>query len=384
MLGHGEWWREEEGCFVFHDSDSDPDFRESGPNLYHFRTATLPEVFQVQQESWKMIVEQKIPLPARKIKIYDESGSLTEVRKFPSLIQSTTERPPSHPLDCDSQPPSQDLHTPNRESSNQQTASEETVLAAKIPRDTCSASTPVPSTGTALQPAQPTPTQQHPTTISTTPCDMDEINISLPTCGTPASTPLAGRLHHNIEACTPHREAPTMPPCRLTMNGTESNDGSPTSPDIEDEDLFGIFPEEEREHEEEEVETIINTKEDEPVLVQENGQNSNQLQSSNAKHIASVIGVSEIVIRFDKLRGQLKDHRNPSRQALDEHKTLLSQIGQQILQARTSVLTQIKAFEHDYFSKHDTLPPNETAEYKLLTNKYRNAVKLLRKLKIDL
>lgn len=156
------------------------------------------------------------------------------------------------------------------------------------------------------------------------------------------------------------------------MNTTESNEVSSLCPDFEDEDLFGIFPAQERETGEEEVEIIINITDDEAVLEQEHGQN---LQSSNAKHIAFVIGVNDIVVRFDNLRAQLKTQRNPSRQALDEYKTLLSQVGQQILQARSSVLAQMKSFEQDFFSKYDTLPlPSETPKNELLTKKYHNAV----------
>lgn len=87
------------------------------------------------------------------------------------------------------------------------------------------------------------------------------------------------------------------------MNTTESNEVSSLCPDFEDEDLFGIFPAQERETGEEEVEIIINITDDEAVLEQEHGQN---FQSSNAKHIAFVIGVNDIVVRFDNLRAQLK------------------------------------------------------------------------------
>ncbi len=393
VLGHGEWWREDEAGFVFHDSDSDPDFRESGPNLHHFRTTTLQEVFQVQRESWKMIVDQHIPLPALQIKLFDhDNGSLTEVRNFPSQLQSTTVLP-SQPPDPQSQPTSRDLHTPNpraREnhtSLNQQdiTAPEEMVHTPTVSTDTHSGNTSVlNATPTAIQLNLPTPISQYTTSLSTvpSPTDMDETIISLPTSDTPASTPLSS---HDHVLSTPQREAPTVPSRRLTMNTPESSDVSPTCPDVEDEDLYGIFPNEDRETGEEEVETIINTTEDEPELEQEHDRNSDRLQSSNAKHIASVIGVTDIVIRLDELRAQLKKQQNPPRHAREEHKTLLSQVGQQILHARTSMLMQIKAFEHDFFTKHDRLPiPSETSEYKILTKKYHNAVNLLRKLKIDL
>ncbi len=383
VLGYGEWWREEEFDFMFHDSDSDLHFRESGPNLHHFRTTALQEVFQEQQKLWTTIVNRHITLPALQIKLYDHNGSPTGVRNFPSQHQPTT--------DLQSEPTSRDLPVPNptvygnyqfSTPNGQLGASQVMVLT---PTDT-STTRLQNAASPSLQPNLPSPVPQYSTNTSppiTLPSPSDMDGTSLPTFYTSASTPLPSRDH---VVSTPQRVVATVPSRCLTMNTTdESNAVSPSCPDDEDDDLYGIFPNEDREKGGEEIETIINTTEDEPELVQELDQNSAQLQSSNSKRIATVIGVSDLLIRFDRLRAQMKKQRNPSTRSIEEHRTLLSHIGQQILQSRTSTLMEIKALEQEFFTKHDRLPiPSETPEYRNLTTKYHNAVHLLRKLKIDL
>ena len=76
VLGEGVWWEKSGSLFVFHDADTDLNFNSEGPELKHFRTATLQDIAIQSQDAWKRIVQEKISLPSTRLCIFDEYGDL--------------------------------------------------------------------------------------------------------------------------------------------------------------------------------------------------------------------------------------------------------------------------------------------------------------------
>ena len=66
------------------------------------------------------------------------------------------------------------------------------------------------------------------------------------------------------------------------------------------------------------------------------------------------MGVSDLLLKFDRLRSQIKHKYSHS--ARKEHDVILAQLQQQLLQAK---LKTIEAFEKDYFTTHSRLPDKD-------------------------
>ena len=85
--GEGVWWREYDNVYYFKDGDDNPKYNSQGPQLLHFRTATLDDVLSRQKKCWKHIVENFTVLPTPRVSIFDTEGKLTETRTFPTISQ---------------------------------------------------------------------------------------------------------------------------------------------------------------------------------------------------------------------------------------------------------------------------------------------------------
>ena len=96
------------------------------------------------------------------------------------------------------------------------------------------------------------------------------------------------------------------------------------------------------------------------------------------------MGVSDLLLKFDRLRSQIKHKYSHS--ARKEHDVILAQLQQLLLQARTTKLKTIEAFEKDYFTTHSRLPDKDDrqSEYGTLLHEYRHVQRLLHSQKIDL
>ena len=68
--------------------------------LLHFRSASIPAVYQRQKECWKQILRDSVNLPTPQIQLYDEIGNPTE------LIHCDPQEPSSSTLDSSSPPDS--------------------------------------------------------------------------------------------------------------------------------------------------------------------------------------------------------------------------------------------------------------------------------------
>jgi hypothetical protein len=87
--GEGVWWhRSPEGTVMFLDSDLDLEYRTEGPNVLHFRSASLKDVSARADQCWRAILQDKIGLPITAVRNYDCSGSVLNVTEFGQSSES--------------------------------------------------------------------------------------------------------------------------------------------------------------------------------------------------------------------------------------------------------------------------------------------------------
>ena len=73
--GEGVWWKHTDDGFRFLDGDDDPSTHDEC-SLLHFRHHTIRHVLTRREECWNKIIEDRVPLPANTIKLYDPNGHL--------------------------------------------------------------------------------------------------------------------------------------------------------------------------------------------------------------------------------------------------------------------------------------------------------------------
>lgn len=134
--------------------------------------------------------------------------------------------------------------------------------------------------------------------------------------------------------------------------------------------------------EEEEQTTVINT--DDSCLFTEDQQQMSDLQTSYGKAVAKAIGRSEEVLRFDKLRAEMKSNSN-CRIMREQHDRLLSQLQVTLLRARTEKL-KLQKVEKCYYLRYKHTPNKNdlSTEYGQLMKGYHYICKLLLKLNVEL
>lgn len=70
LAGKGIWWDEaQDGSrYIFFDGKDKPEYHREGPQLLHFRNATIKDVIHRQNEAWQAILEGEIQIPAECIR----------------------------------------------------------------------------------------------------------------------------------------------------------------------------------------------------------------------------------------------------------------------------------------------------------------------------
>lgn len=81
-----KWYGGKNTSYIFHDSDTDPDFHPQGPITVHFRDSNITKIESAAKEAWHSIIEDKTPLPTSSIRIYDDSGNYKGTRNFTSIL----------------------------------------------------------------------------------------------------------------------------------------------------------------------------------------------------------------------------------------------------------------------------------------------------------
>lgn len=100
----GVWWRKEGESYMFADGANGLDFHPLGPELQHFCSSTLPNVYRRSFADWHTILESKTVLPVPCIRVYDCDGNPTgRMLSFssgdsdqPSSMEDTTCLYPQH------------------------------------------------------------------------------------------------------------------------------------------------------------------------------------------------------------------------------------------------------------------------------------------------
>ena len=65
LPGEGVWWQVIEGeCVEFFDGPEEPNFREQGPPLHHFRSSSIKSEHQYLMTCWGQCNEKEVPIPA--------------------------------------------------------------------------------------------------------------------------------------------------------------------------------------------------------------------------------------------------------------------------------------------------------------------------------
>ena len=74
--GPGIWWRRCLGGVEFLDGSTEPNYKETGPQLHHFRSKSTTDIELDLFEKWESICSSNTQLPATHIRCYNKQGSL--------------------------------------------------------------------------------------------------------------------------------------------------------------------------------------------------------------------------------------------------------------------------------------------------------------------
>ena len=113
--GKGEWWTQSDKGYLFHDGKSDSSYNLKGPDLLHFRDSSIEAVYRRQEECWECIIDDRIELPTKSVKLYTKNGEYTSTRHTAvEFIPSTSDEMPHpstmHPSTSDQMPHPSTVH----------------------------------------------------------------------------------------------------------------------------------------------------------------------------------------------------------------------------------------------------------------------------------
>ena len=109
LPGPGIWWRHADNGIEFLDSASSPDHHQEGPNIHHYRSATLADIDLHLCQKWEESCSGQIELPAKHIRHYTSEGSLATITEQSPGITECDSNPsqstsPAVTPDCDTSP----------------------------------------------------------------------------------------------------------------------------------------------------------------------------------------------------------------------------------------------------------------------------------------
>ena len=88
--GENVWWHKR-GGYQFFDGNEQPNCRPEGPHLKHFRNANYADVKSVKSGAWTAILQNNIPLPTPRIKLFDAKENLWKQMKRSPVLHMTTQ-----------------------------------------------------------------------------------------------------------------------------------------------------------------------------------------------------------------------------------------------------------------------------------------------------
>ena len=92
LSGQGVWWDRDDRSIIFKDGDGDPNFKDEGPSLKHFRSCHLSDVQHTALCAWDKILSLNIaiPLSDQYVRLYDGNGSFTGFRNSIDVVNDCT------------------------------------------------------------------------------------------------------------------------------------------------------------------------------------------------------------------------------------------------------------------------------------------------------
>ena len=356
-LGRGVWWIHSTDGFVFLDGDSEPSQYDS-PSMLHFRHHTIDSVIKRREKCWNDIVDKKIPLPAVKIKVYDENGTINGHLSYTaddsvtfhargsdnnSIISSHTRNVHSvnglPSLSIQNGPPSPSDH-------NGLSLSDHNSLSLRVQNGPPSLS---------VQNGPPSPSDHN------GPQFLCSENIqSFDTEPTDNAQPLDGAQSLSNENAT-DKARPDQGSYFTKENShnserdnlTTTSSDNHTNPDI--------------------PYAVIDVSPEEPE--------GNGFKTSLATSVSKVLGNTPTVKEFDQLRFDLKHQSNNLHDRGTKHKIMQYQqttanLGSQLLAKRSRLDRDVNALEITFFDQHRTNPDHNNDHYKKLLSQ-RNRVKTI-------
>ena len=107
--GIGIWWRSTNDKYEFLDSNNEPNFKQQGPSLQHYRETKLETIYKTKKVVWESILEQEIILPTPYIKLYNSHGEYLGRRYFEgsqadtATLEESRSNSPHHPTSTEEQ-----------------------------------------------------------------------------------------------------------------------------------------------------------------------------------------------------------------------------------------------------------------------------------------
>ena len=106
VVGEGVWWHRDvdSHAIVFHDSDNEPDWREEGPPIQHFRSTTFSEVNGMVRDVWNKCLTSDTVLPLERLKVFDQAGEFASIKHFSLFGENEHDQTPQLTTEDDTVP----------------------------------------------------------------------------------------------------------------------------------------------------------------------------------------------------------------------------------------------------------------------------------------
>ena len=360
VVGEGIWWSMNNGDYHFHDGDNDPEGHEEGPDLLHFRDTQLNSFHTRNEKKWEEIIEKKINLPTRSIRIYNQRGSLIERRIFTHQNLEETD------LAC---------------------STDSSVTQATTPGTT---STLAPLSDCQLVDSHATQATTTPTLAPLTLSDCRLVDSPVAQATTPGSTPTLASLtlsgggqlvdSHATQATTTPTLAPlTLSDCRLVDSPSTQATTIGTTSTLAPLSLSGGQPDLALDPHVTQATTdytISDTHENDRTEIHtdlELQTTAGELKTKMAIAVLKIVGMSQELVDYDNMRATLKDKSQRTNKAvIMEHNRVQTYLKTQVLKESTDIKEKMFNFEKHFYAKNKRLPKvTDDEDYSMMTKKLK-------------
>ena len=142
LCGKGIWRHtdEENKEIVFHDSKGQPEFREQGPPMHHFRSSRFHSERLYLERKWnECLARGDLHLPVRKVKVYGSSGDVAYTEWYKVFLDDPwpledcqNDEQCEDSLQCPDTEDTQGLESVNQESLNQESICTDLLIISNI------------------------------------------------------------------------------------------------------------------------------------------------------------------------------------------------------------------------------------------------------------